>query len=124
VAFGTFWYLPFASGWLTTLIDTYVTCNSTNNTCYTLAFGSFWYLPWADGKTTGHLEVDTPRATVPSLSTCDRHMTGHWPVALFKRRDRRRDTFNCPLRTGEELWMAWLYRLSQFNNTLFYNWHH
>jgi len=40
------------------------------------------------GQTTGHLEVDTPRATVPSLSTCDGHTTGHWPVALFKRRDR------------------------------------
>jgi len=33
--------------------------------------------------TTGHLEVDTPRATVPSLSTCDGHTTGHRPVALF-----------------------------------------
>ena len=31
------------------------------------------------GQTTGHLEVDTPRATVPSLSTCDGHTTGHWP---------------------------------------------
>ena len=39
--------------------------------------------------TTGHLEVDTPRATVESLSTCDGHTTGHWPVALFKRWDRR-----------------------------------
>jgi len=29
VAFSTFWYLPFASDQLTTLIDTYVTCNST-----------------------------------------------------------------------------------------------
>ena len=45
------------------------------------------------GQTTGHLEVDTPWATVPSLSTCDRHTTGHWPVAFFKGRDRR-DTFN------------------------------
>jgi len=43
--------------------------------------------------TTGHLEVNTPLATVLSLSTCDGHTTGHWPVALFKRRDRRRDTF-------------------------------
>jgi len=41
------------------------------------------------GQTMGHLEVDTPRATVPSLSMCDGHTTGHWPVALFKRRDRR-----------------------------------
>jgi len=41
------------------------------------------------GQTTGHLEVDMPRATVPSLSTCDGRTTGHWPVALFKRRDRR-----------------------------------
>ena len=48
------------------------------------------------GQTTGHLEVNTPRATVPSLSTCDGRTTGHWPVALFKRRDRRWDTFNCP----------------------------
>ena len=47
------------------------------------------------GQTTGHLEVDTPRATVPT-STCDRQPTGHWPVAMFKRRDRRRDTLNCP----------------------------
>jgi len=23
---------------------------------------------------------------VPSLSTCDGRMTGHWPVALFKQR--------------------------------------
>jgi len=42
---------------------------------------------------TGYLEVDTPRATVPSLSMCDGHATGHWPVVLFKRRDRRWDTF-------------------------------
>jgi len=48
----------------------------------------------------GHLEADTPRATVPSLCTCDGHTTGHWPVALFKRRDRRWDTFNCPLLCG------------------------
>jgi len=41
----------------------------------------------SDG-TMGYLEVDTPRATVPSLSMCDRHTTGHWPMALFKRRDR------------------------------------
>jgi len=41
------------------------------------------------GQTTGHLEVDMPRATVPSSSTCDGHTTGHWPVALFKRRDRQ-----------------------------------
>jgi len=33
--------------------------------------------------TTGHLEVDTPRATVPSLSTCDGHTTRHRPMALF-----------------------------------------
>jgi len=46
--------------------------------------------------TTGHLEVDTPWATVPSSSTCDRHMMGHWSVALFKQRGRRRETFNCP----------------------------
>jgi len=37
----------------------------------------------------GHLEVDTQQATVPLLSTCDGHMTGHWPVAVFKRWDRR-----------------------------------
>jgi len=43
------------------------------------------------GQTTGHLEFDTARATVPSLSTCDGHTTGHWPVALFKRWDRRWD---------------------------------
>jgi len=36
------------------------------------------------GQMTGHQEVDTPRATVPSLSTCDRHTMGHWPVALLK----------------------------------------
>jgi len=41
------------------------------------------------GQTTGHLEVDMPRATVPSLSTCDGCTTGHWPVALFMRQDRR-----------------------------------
>jgi len=45
-------------------------------------------------------QVVTPRATVPSLSMCDGHTTGHWPVALFKRRDRRRDTFNCPSLSG------------------------
>jgi len=48
------------------------------------------------GQTTGNLEVDTPRATVPSLSKYDGHTMGHWPVAFFKRRDRRWDTFNCP----------------------------
>ena len=53
----------------------------------------------SDG-TMGHVEVNMPRATVPSLSTCDGHTTGHWPVALFKRRDRRRDTFNCPSLSG------------------------
>ena len=53
----------------------------------------------SDG-TTGHVEVDTARATVPSLSTCDGHTTGHWLMALFKRRDRRRDTFNCPSLSG------------------------
>jgi len=52
------------------------------------------------GQTMGKLEVDTPRATVPSLSTCNGHTTGHWPVALFKRRDRRRDMFNCPSLCG------------------------
>ena len=35
------------------------------------------------GQTTGHLEVDMPWAT------CDGRTTGHWSVALFKRRDRR-----------------------------------
>jgi len=39
------------------------------------------------GQTTGHLEVDTPQATVPSLSTYDGHTTGDWAVALFKRQD-------------------------------------
>jgi len=34
------------------------------------------------GQTTGHLEVDTPRATVPSLSTCNGHTMGHRPVAF------------------------------------------
>jgi len=38
------------------------------------------------GQTTGDLDVDKSRATVPSLSTCDEHTTGHWPVALFKTR--------------------------------------
>jgi len=53
------------------------------------------------GQTTGHLEVNTPRATVPSLSTCDGHTTGHWPVALFKQWVRQRDdTFNCPSLCG------------------------
>jgi len=32
------------------MIDTYVTRNSTNNMCYTLAFGSFQYLPLAFGS--------------------------------------------------------------------------
>ena len=32
----------------------------------------------SDG-TTGHLEIDAPRATVLSLSMCDGHTTGHWP---------------------------------------------
>jgi len=40
-------------------------------------------------QTMGHLEVDTPRTIVPSLCTCDGHTTGQWPVALFKRGDRR-----------------------------------
>jgi len=34
------------------------------------------------------------------LSTCDGHMTGHWRVALFKQRNRRWDTFNCPSLCG------------------------
>jgi len=29
--------------------------------------------------------------SVPSLSTCDGRTTGHWPVALFKRWNRRGD---------------------------------
>ena len=45
------------------------------------------------GQMTGHLEVDTLWATVRLLSSCDGHTTGHWPVALFKRRDRRRNRF-------------------------------
>jgi len=32
------------------------------------------------GQTTGNLEFDTPRATVPSLSTCDGHTTGRGVV--------------------------------------------
>ena len=51
------------------------------------------------GQMTGHLEVNMPPATVPSLSTCNGRTTGHWPMALFKRRDRW-DTFNCPSLCG------------------------
>ena len=39
-------------------------------------------------------------AIVPSLSTCDGHTTGHWPVALFKRWDRRRDNVKLPVVMG------------------------
>jgi len=46
-------------------------------------YGNYSYLLKSDGtagQTTGHLEVDTPRATVPSLSACDdtRRDTGPW----------------------------------------------
>jgi len=50
----------------------------------------------SDG-TTGHLEVDTPRAAVPSLSTCDGHTTGHWP---WHSSSDGTDTFNCPSLCG------------------------
>jgi len=49
------------------------------------------------GQTMGHLEADTLPATVPSLSMCDGHTMGHWPVVL---RDRRQDMFNCPSLSG------------------------
>ena len=35
-----------------------------------------------------------------NIPSRDGHTTGHWPVALFKRRDRRWNTFNCPSLCG------------------------